>query len=137
MSENDGLKCMAVKEEIIDDPEGLIIAKDRVDSSLEGSISSHLSSASLKKSKLSLHELSFLAFPNQSQSNVYGLVSVCCDGENILLVATLQGEVFWLEHSHDGLRTSLKPISFSYIPGALRSRLRCTRPIDGSELYSG
>ena len=127
---------MAAKEELIDDPEGLIIAKDRVDSSLVSSISSKLSSASLK-SKLSLHELSFLAFPNQSQSNVYGLVSVCCDGEKILLVATLQGEVFWLEHSHDGLRTSLKPISFSYIPGALCSRLRCTRPIDGSELYSG
>ena len=133
MSENGGCKFMAVEEETVGGSEDVSVGKDRTDSSLEDSLSSQLSSSSLEKSKLSLHELSFLGFPNQSQSNVYGLVNIRCDGENRLLVATLQGEVFWLEHSHDGLRTSLKPINFSYIPGTFLY----TRLIDDSVSGSG
>ena len=127
MNENGGFKS----EGTVGDSEDVNIGKDRADSSLEDSLSSQHYSPSLKNSKLSLHELSFLAFPNQSQSNVYGLVNIRCDGGNILLVATLQGEVFWLEHSSDGLRTSFKPINFSYIPGILY----CTRLIADSGSY--
>lgn len=118
MSEEDGgLKYITVEKEALEDSEDASIGKDGTEFSTNDPLSSESSSSSLRKSKLSLHELSFLSFPNQSQSNVYGLVHICCDGSNMLLVASLQGEVFLLEHDHDGLRTSLKPINFSYIPG--------------------
>ena len=62
-----------------------------------------------------LHELNFLSLP--SQSNVYGMVDIQYEGSTRLLVATLRGEIFKLEFEKHALRPSLRPITFSYIPG--------------------
>lgn len=64
-----------------------------------------------------LHELNFLSLP--SQSNVYGMVDIHYQGSNRLLVATLRGEIFKLEFEKQALRPSLKPVTFSYIPGSI------------------
>ena len=66
---------------------------------------------------VSMHELSFLALP--SQSNVYGMSAISYQDTNMLLVATLRGEIYKLEYDQRSLRPSLKPVTFSYIPGAM------------------
>ena len=45
---------------------------------------------------LNFHEANFIAFPNQRQSNIYGLCSLRINGCNKLLVATLRGQIFSL-----------------------------------------
>ena len=67
--------------------------------------------------EVSMHELSFLALP--SQSNVYGMSAISYQDTNMLLVATLRGEIYKLEYDQRSLRPSLKPVTFSYIPGAM------------------
>ena len=69
--------------------------------------------------KIVLHEAHFM--PLRSPSNVYGLVSLCLDGSNKLVVTTLRGEVYCLEF-YDPLAQPQRPPSFksitlSYIPG--------------------
>ena len=66
---------------------------------------------------VSMHELSFLALP--SQSNVYGMSAISYQDTNMLLVATLRGEIYKLEYDQRSLRPSLKPVTFCYIPGAM------------------
>ena len=67
---------------------------------------------------LNFHEANFIAFPNQRQSNIYGLCSLRINGCNKLLVATLRGQIFSLEFHKTPLRPPLfNPINFSYIPG--------------------
>ena len=67
--------------------------------------------------EVSMHELSFLALP--SQSNVYGMSAISYQDTNMLLVATLRGEIYKLEYDQRSLRPSLKPVTFCYIPGAM------------------
>lgn len=69
------------------------------------------------KPEIILHEAHFI--PLRNQSNIYGLLDLCIDGSNKLVVTTLRGEVHCLEF-HDPLvqrPPSFKPITFSYIPG--------------------
>ena len=65
---------------------------------------------------VSLHELSFLSLP--SQSNVYSMAAVSYQGSNKLLIATLRGEIFKLEYEKRSLRPSFRTVPFSYIPGS-------------------
>lgn len=76
-----------------------------------------------EKPEVILHELNFLSLP--SQSNVYGMVNIHYKGSNKLLVATLRGEIFKLEFEKRSLRPSLKPVTFSYIPGTARVLCMC------------
>lgn len=63
------------------------------------------------------HESQFV--PLQRQSNIYGLLDLCVNGSNKLVVATLRGEIFCLEYHKPSIQRppSLTPISFNYIPG--------------------
>ena len=75
---------------------------------------------STSKCQILLHEAHFLPLPNPS--NIYGLLSLCIEGSNKLVVTTLRGEVYCLEF-HDPLiqrPPSFKLVTFSYIPGKLK-----------------
>ena len=63
------------------------------------------------------HESQFV--PLQRQSNIYGLLGLCVNGYNKLVVATLRGEIFCLEYHKPSIQRppTLTPISFNYIPG--------------------
>lgn len=75
--------------------------------------------------KIILHEAHFM--PLHHQSNIYGLLNLCIEGSNKLVVTTLRGEVHCLEF-HDPLiqrPPSFKPITFSFIPGTHRRTPYC------------
>lgn len=70
--------------------------------------------------KISFHEAHFIPLDNQSNND--GLMNLCINGSNKLVVTTLRGEVYCLEF-HDPLiqrPPSFKSIMFSYIPGIYR-----------------
>ena len=72
------------------------------------------------RANILLHEVYF--FPLRHQSNIYGLLDLCINGSNKLVVSTLPGEVYSLEF-HDPLvqrPPQFKPITFSYIPGRVK-----------------
>ena len=84
----------------------------------EGAGLEHLTSHPPASPVPNFHEANFIAFPNQWQSNVYGLCTVKINGCNKLLIATLRGQIFCLEFYKTPLRPPLfNPINFSYIPG--------------------
>ncbi len=73
--------------------------------------------SALNPCRILLHEAHFMSLRNPS--NIYGLLHLCMDGSNKLVVATLRGEVYCLEF-HDPLMQRpplFKSITFSYIPG--------------------
>ena len=67
--------------------------------------------------KIIFHETQF--FPLQRQSNIYGLLNICVNDSNKLVVSTLRGEIFCLEYYNPSVPRppSLLPITFHYIPG--------------------
>ena len=84
----------------------------------EGAGLEHLTSHPPASPVLNFHEANFIAFPNQRQSNIYGLCSLRINDCNKLLVATLRGQIFSLEFHKTPFRPPLfNPINFSYIPG--------------------
>ena len=67
--------------------------------------------------RIIFHETQF--FPLQTQSNIYGLLSIFVNGTNKLVVSTLRGEIFCLEYHKPSVQRppTLTPINFNYIPG--------------------
>ena len=65
--------------------------------------------------KILFNELNFFTIP--TQSNIYGLTSIKTETGTKLLLATLSGKIYSLSFNQQSMQSTLKAVSFSYIPG--------------------
>ena len=76
--------------------------------------SSDSSLPQLQRLIIKFHELNF--FSLSSQSNIYGLTKMVCEGDTKLLIATLRGVIYRLSLERNSLQPTWKSVIFSYIP---------------------